>query len=425
MNHLTRRSGVRQLLMSIALCLCGLGADASSGIVKAGSSPDSPKKKLSVPTPKASKKQNAYVKLSWKKVSGAEGYYIFRGTSTSWKDASYLTKITSRFTNLYYDYSATPGTKYRYWVCPYASGYYHYNTSKYATGVRKILSVPTPKASKKQTAYVKLSWKKVSGAEGYYIFRGTSTSWSQAVKIREIVGGTTRIFYDYSTTAGVKYRYWVCPYANGYYYNNTKKYATGVRKAQSAPTTPTTPTPPASPSGFYFSDYSGSRLGSSISLAVGATRTICLRNSSGQAVGASWYRSNSNLSDNRASTTESVLYLQIRGMAAGTTTLTAMHNGNSYTLSVTIGSGISGNGYHISGSSSVRYGSSARYSLYRNGQKVTGVTWSVGAYLRKVSVSAGTLTVTPLSRPVTSNSSAVHAYVNGSRVASMGIRVTR
>ena len=332
MNHLTHRSGFLQMLMSVALCLCVFGADAASGIVKAGSSPVGSVNKLSVPTPRASKKQNAYVKLSWKKVSGAEGYYIFRGTSTSWKDASYLAKITSRFTNDYYDHSATPGVKYRYWVCPYASGYY---------------------------------------------------------------------------------------------YNNTKKYATGVRKAQSTPTTPTTPTTPVSPSGFYFSDYSGSRLGTSISLAVGATRTICLRNSSGQAVGASWYKSNSNLSDNRTSATESVLYLQIRGMAAGTTTLTAMHNGNSYTLSVTIGSGMSGNGYRISGSSSVRYGSSARYSLYRNGQKVTGVTWSVGAYLRKVSVSAGTLTVTPLTRPVTSNSSAIYAYVNGSRVASMGVRVTR
>ena len=422
MNHLTHRSGFLQMLMSVALCLCAFGADAASGIVKAGSSPDSPTKKLSVPTPKASKKQNSYVKLKWKQVSGAEGYYVFRGTSTSWNDASYLTKITSRLTTVHYDYTATPGTKYHYWVCPYASGYYHYNTSKYATGMRKMLAVPTPKASKKQTAYVKVSWKKVSGAEGYYVFRGTSTSWSQAVKIRELAGGNTRVFYDYSATAGVKYIYWVCPYAGGYYYNNTGKYATGMRKAQSTPTTPTTPT---TQSGFYFSDYGGSRLGTSISISVGGSKTICLRNSSGQAVGAVWYKSNGNLSDNRASVSESVMYLQIRGMTPGTTTLTATYNNRSYTLSVTIGGGSSGNGYLISGSSSLRYGASARYSLYHNGQRLTGVTWSVNAYLRTVSVSSGILTVTPSSRPVSSNKSAVHAYVNGSRVASKQITITQ
>ena len=106
---------------------------------------------------------------------------------------------------------------------------------------------------------------------------------------------------------------------------------------------------------------------------------------------------------------------------------TAIYNNAEYHLTVSIGGGGGGGGgsdYYISGSSSLRYGSTAKYSLYYNGSKLSNVSWSIGSYLRS-SVSSGVLTVTPTSRPVTTFKTAVYALVSGKRVGSKSITITR
>ena len=93
---------------------------------------------LTVPTPTASKgTYSSYVKVSWSRVSGAKGYFIRRGTSSSYSKSTQLTRINSGSTTSYCDSSASSGKTYYYWVCPIEGTTYWYSTGRYASGYRK------------------------------------------------------------------------------------------------------------------------------------------------------------------------------------------------------------------------------------------------------------------------------------------------
>lgn len=283
----------------------------------------------------------------------------------------------------------------------------------------KKLKVPIPKTSKgKYKGYVKVSWSKISGASGYYVFRSTTASWSSAKSIKKIAKKTTVSFKDKSaSSSGKKYYYWVCPYAKNTYYYNTGAYACGYRKAAKKKQNIT--------SGYYISDKNGKKLGSSISLSIGGSKILNLRTSAGKVVSANWIRSNGNVSDNKVAVTDAMSSYMIRAMKPGTTTISAFYGSKEYKLKVTIVGGGSSSGYYISGSSTIPYGTTKKYELYYNGKRLTNVSWKMNSYLRKVVVSSGVLSVTPTSRPVSTNSSAVYAYVGGKKVASKSVKVTR
>ena len=207
-----------------------------------------------VPKPVASyNTYPGYIRVTWKKVAGAtQGYYVYRSTSSYWSTAVRLTSVSASTTGVN-DFSVTTGKTYYYWVCPrYKSGSaYKYvaNASRYAAGRAKSYTVPQPTASTTNKNFIKVSWtpNSASAPYGYYVFRGTSSTFSKSVRIAS-VGKTTATYSDYKASTGRFYYYWVCPrLTSSKYAYNTSRYDWGWRG-----TAPAVPKPVASTS---YTDY--------------------------------------------------------------------------------------------------------------------------------------------------------------------------
>ncbi len=110
------------------------------------------------------------IRISWNSVSGADGYKVYRTTSS--------TPIgTTTSTRTYYDYPATPGTTYSFRVKAYNDvGYSVYSSSD--SGWRKVstpslVSPSNGSTTNDSTPY--FDWSSVTGAAGYEIQIGSST----------------------------------------------------------------------------------------------------------------------------------------------------------------------------------------------------------------------------------------------------------
>ena len=145
----------------------------------------------------------ASVKVSWTVVSGATGYTIWRGETEEVALAEQLATVaTTSFT----DKTGTPGKLYYYWVTA-TDGV---RTSAFGTpdtGYR-ALAAPTNVAASDNTLAlgVSVTWDAVDGADGYAVYRGTSTTGDTATKIAE-----TKVpcFLDLEVAAGAKSYYFV------------------------------------------------------------------------------------------------------------------------------------------------------------------------------------------------------------------------
>ena len=110
------------------------------------------------------------IKVSWGGISGADGYYVHRYSSSgkllkSWS----FNKSARSFTET----GLTTGTTYYYKVRAYKTGW----TSVYSSlkSAKPTLSKPaTPSVSKSSSLYVKVKWKGISGETGYQVYRATS-----------------------------------------------------------------------------------------------------------------------------------------------------------------------------------------------------------------------------------------------------------
>lgn len=106
------------------------------------------------------------VKISWSKVSGASGYYVYykKSTSSEYAPLTRTTATSAKAANL------TDGIKYNFKVVPYyKSGDSRYQSAKYKTSsLYTLKEMKTPKVSKSGTK-VKVSWDKISGATGYQV----------------------------------------------------------------------------------------------------------------------------------------------------------------------------------------------------------------------------------------------------------------
>ncbi len=108
------------------------------------------------------------IKVSWSKVTGANGYEIYRSTS---KSGTYSLIGTSKSTS-YTDKTAKVNQTYYYKVK--AANGYAYCTSPLSSNTRGIiLKAPTVTAKRVSKKYVKLTWKKNTKATGYVIYRST------------------------------------------------------------------------------------------------------------------------------------------------------------------------------------------------------------------------------------------------------------
>lgn len=115
-------------------------------------------------------------KVSWKKVSGAQGYYVYRKTNSG----SY-SKVKNTTSTSWTDTGAkTNGAKYTYKV-------YAYNTSGNSPASKAVVSyfVSTPalsSAANVKGAKMTVKWKKNSSATGYQVQYSTDKAFKKSVK---------------------------------------------------------------------------------------------------------------------------------------------------------------------------------------------------------------------------------------------------
>ena len=158
--------------------------------------------KLTIPTLVKAENASGGIKVTWKSVKGASSYRVYRKTSGgSWKRIVNSTKGTS-----YTDKSSlSSGTKYYYTVrAMKGSDLSYYNTK----GVSELkLSNPSLTGATKVSGGIKVTWKSVKGAKGYYVYRKTSgSSWTRLASTK------STNYTDKKAKSGVSYVYTVRAY---------------------------------------------------------------------------------------------------------------------------------------------------------------------------------------------------------------------
>ena len=164
---------------------------------------------LPVPTPTNIKAVSAgarSIKVSWQKVTGADGYQIWRSTK---RNGSY-TKIKTAATNTssYTDKNLTNKKTYYYKVKAYRKVDGKDVESKFSTiaGRKAALSKPAGVTAKKAgKGAIKISWKKVAGAKKYEIYRSAKSN-GKYKKIATVKSNKLS-YSNKKLTSGKKYYY--------------------------------------------------------------------------------------------------------------------------------------------------------------------------------------------------------------------------
>lgn len=154
-------------------------------------------------------------KLSWKKVSGANGYVVYRATSkngkykkiATLKKGSAKTYTDSKLTNKkthYYKVRAYRNVSGKKVYGPYSA----IKSGKLAPAAVSLTAVKNTSSKK-----IKLTWKKVSGANGYAVYRATSKN-GKFEKVATIKKGTTTSYTNSKLKKGKTYYYKVRAFKN-------------------------------------------------------------------------------------------------------------------------------------------------------------------------------------------------------------------
>ena len=117
---------------------------------------------------KTEKTSASYIKISWKKVSGADKYivYIYKGGEWVKYKSTTSTAITIK--------SLTAGTTYKFRVKAYNSeGKVYSEFSDTLSAGTRVAKASKPKVSSVKTTSLKLSWSKLKGADGYVVYYST------------------------------------------------------------------------------------------------------------------------------------------------------------------------------------------------------------------------------------------------------------
>lgn len=115
------------------------------------------------------------IKVKWESVSGASGYYVYRSSSAY----GYYEKVKDTYQTCYYDNSPMEGSNY-YKVKAYNSStesdYSQYVSCTFSSEEKVTKpNTPTGLSASVSSSCIELSWNSVSGANSYYIYRGTSS----------------------------------------------------------------------------------------------------------------------------------------------------------------------------------------------------------------------------------------------------------
>lgn len=157
--------------------------------------------KLARPTVKAGNiLKTGKPKLSWNKVSGAEKYAVYRATK---KNGTYKYMTTTKNTEWTHE-TAVAGKKYYYRVKAIDVDNRSADSAKSTIVVRSCdLKRPVLSVTLNNKAKPKLSWKKISGAEKYEVFRATKKNGTY-----KSIGKTKNISYIDKTAKGGKTYYY-------------------------------------------------------------------------------------------------------------------------------------------------------------------------------------------------------------------------
>ena len=193
-------------------------------------------------TPKVSStvgKSTTSVAVTWNKISGANGYYLYRSTkkTSGW---SRIATIKSQSTVSYTDKNCKSGTVYYYTVRAYRKvGSTNVQSSYVKTSKAGIPLPATPKLKSAKSAdynSVKLTWGTVTGATSYKIYRKYgSTGWKLKATVNS---GTTSTYTDKACTTGTPYTYTVRAVQTADSVTSTGKYNTTGVTAKPIPSTP-------------------------------------------------------------------------------------------------------------------------------------------------------------------------------------------
>lgn len=148
---------------------------------------------------------DAYV--TWNKVSGASGYYVYYrrpSRSSSWSSLTRTTHTSVLKKDLY------DGYKYEFKVVPYVlRDGTRYLSSDYDTAYTYTLKkMSSPSLSRYSSTRVRVSWANISGESGYQVSRSTSSSGTY------IVYTTSGTAVNLTTTGEKTYYYKVRAYKN-------------------------------------------------------------------------------------------------------------------------------------------------------------------------------------------------------------------
>lgn len=181
------------------------------------------------------------ITLGWNQIPGASGYRIYRKVSGS---DSFKTIVTVKGGSKvsYTDKSVKAGTKYTYKMRAYTNvnGTKVWGEYSAEQSVTPKMEAPAVTVSNVAQDRVTLTWKKVSGAEGYKILRATSIN-GKYKKIKTINSTNTLSYTNTGLTTGNTYYYKVYAFcsANGKNVNGRKTEPIAVQIVPEAPTVST------------------------------------------------------------------------------------------------------------------------------------------------------------------------------------------
>jgi fibronectin type 3 domain-containing protein len=112
------------------------------------------------------------IAVSWHSVSGADGYTVYRSTSSY---GTYTQVGTASYTS-YTDNYTSPGETYYYKVSAYNSSGESSQSSSYGYATTKPAAPTDLYAEAESPGSITLDWYPSTGADGYIIYRGTSAS---------------------------------------------------------------------------------------------------------------------------------------------------------------------------------------------------------------------------------------------------------
>ena len=156
---------------------------------------------------KASAGSSSTIKLTWNKVSGADGYIVYRYDTSAKKYERVAKGRNLTFT----DKKLASGKSYKYAVraYKYVSGMEILSKSyPEVTAVTKPADVKGFKAVSLSESTIKLTWNKVNGADGYIVYRYNTS----AKKYERIAKGKNLAFTDKNLVLGESYKYAIRAY---------------------------------------------------------------------------------------------------------------------------------------------------------------------------------------------------------------------